>query len=164
MANKNIIEAKEQEVAEITSKLEKAKSVVLVDYRGLNVEQATELRAKCRKENVEYKVIKNRMLVRAFAGLGIDGYEKVFEGPTAVAFSYDDPVLGAKILSEMGDKTKLLEVKGGLIDGKSASVADMKVLASIPPKPVLLAGLLGLLTSPMRSFAIAVSEVAKQKA
>lgn len=163
MANKNIIAEKEKEVEGIVEKLNAAKSVVLVDYRGISVESDTELRSKCRKENVEYRVIKNRLLLRAFEKVGLTGYEKTFEGPTAVAFSYDDPVPGAKILAEMADKTKVLEVKGGVIAGAAASVSDIKVLATIPPKPVLLSQLLGLLTAPMRSLAVAVSEVAKTK-
>lgn len=163
MANKNIVAEKEKEVESIVEKLNSAKSVVLVDYRGLNVEQATELRSDCRKENVEYKVIKNSLLLRAFEKVGLSGYEKIFEGPTAVAFSYDDPVPGAKILAAMAEKTKILEVKGGVIGGKNATAKDIKVLATVPPKPVLLSQLLGLLTSPMRSFAVAISEVAKKK-
>ena len=163
MANKNIIAEKEKEVDSIVERLEKSKSVVLVDYRGLNVEQVTQLRANCRKENVEYKVIKNRLLLRAFEKVGLSGYEKTLEGPTAVAFSYDDPVPGAKILAEVADKTKTLEVKGGVIAGVSATIADIRVLATIPPKPVLLSQLLGLLTSPMRSLAVVVAEVAKTK-
>lgn len=163
MANKNILAEKEKEVEEIVAKINSAKSVVIVDYRGLTVLQSTELRSECRKENVEYKVIKNRLLFRAFEKAGLTGYEKVFEGPTAVAFSYDDPVPGAKILAQVAEKTKLLEVKGGVIGGKSATAQELKVLATIPPKPVLLSQLLGLLTSPMRSLAVVVSEIAKQK-
>ena len=163
MANKNIVAEKEKEVAEITEKLAKAKSVVLVDYRGINVEQATNLRAECRKENVEYRVIKNRLLLRAFEKAGLTGYEKILEGTTAVAFSYDDPVGGAKILKTAGEKTKILEFKGGVIDGKPATVTELNILATIPPKPVLLSQLLGLLTSPMRSLAVCVAEIAKKQ-
>ena len=163
MANKNIIAGKEKEVTEIVEKLKKAQSVVLVDYRGINVEQATNLRADCRKENVEYRVIKNRLLLRAFEQVGLTGYEKILEGTTAVAFSYDDPVPGAKILAELGEKTKLLTFKGGVIGGKSATLAEIKTLATIPPKPVLLSQLLGLLTAPMRSLAVCVAEVAKKQ-
>ena len=163
MANKEILAQKEQLVNEVAEKVSKAKSIVLVNHCGLTVEQDTALRADMRKANVEYKVIKNSVLSRAFEKAGITGMESVFEGPTAVAFSYEDAVAGAKIVSDNGAKTKMLEIKGGVIENKPASADDVKVLASIPPKPVLIGQLLGLLTSPMRSLAVAVSEVAKKQ-
>lgn len=163
MANKEILAQKEQLVNEVAEKVSKAKSIVLVNHCGLTVEQDTALRADMRKANVEYKVIKNSVLCRAFEKAGITGMESVFEGPTAVAFSYEDAVAGAKIVSDNGAKTKMLEIKGGVIENKPASVDEVKVLASIPPKPVLIGQLLGLLTNPMRSLAVAVSEVAKKQ-
>lgn len=163
MANKEILAQKEHLVNEVAEKVSKAKSIVLVNHCGLTVEQDTALRADMRKANVEYKVIKNSVLSRAFEKAGITGMESVFEGPTAVAFSYEDAVAGAKIVSDNGAKTKMLEIKGGVIENKPASADEVKVLASIPPKPVLIGQLLGLLTSPMRSLAVAVSEVAKKQ-
>ncbi len=163
MASKEIIAQKEQLVNEVAEKIAKAKSIVLVNHCGLTVEQDTALRVDMRKADVEYKVIKNTILVRAFEKAGYTGFEKVFEGPTAVAFSYEDTVAGAKIVVENGTKTKMLEIKGGVIEGKIASVEEIKVLASIPAKPVLIGQLLGLLTSPMRGLAVAISEVAKKQ-
>lgn len=163
MASKEIIAQKEQLVNEVAEKIAKAKSIVLVNHCGLTVEQDTALRVDMRKADVEYKVIKNTILVRAFEKAGYTGFEKVFEGPTAVAFSYEDTVAGAKIVVENGTKTKMLEIKGGVIEGKVASVEEIKVLASIPAKPVLIGQLLGLLTSPMRGLAVAISEVAKKQ-
>ncbi|MBR2324102.1 MAG: 50S ribosomal protein L10 [Clostridia bacterium] len=164
MANKEIIAAKEALVNEVAEKIQKSKSVVLVNHCGLTVEQDTALRVEMRKAGVEYKVIKNKILVRAFEKCGFTGYEKVFEGPTAVAFSYEDTVAGAKVAVEGGQKTKMLELKGGIIEGKSATIDELKVLASIPPKPVLLAQLLGVLTAPMRNLAVVISEIAKKSA
>lgn len=163
MANKENIAAKSQHVDEVVEKLKKAKSVVLVNHCGLTVEQDTALRVEMRNANVEYKVIKNKILARAFEKAGLAGFETVFEGPTAVAFSYDDAVAGAKIAVDNGAKTKMLALKGGVIEGKAASSAEIQTLASIPPKPVLLSQLLGLLTAPMRNLAVVVSEIAKQK-
>lgn len=164
MASKAIIAAKEALVDEVAEKIKKAKSIVLVNHCGLTVEQDTALRVDMRKANVEYKVIKNSILLRAFEKCGLTGYEKVFEGPTAAAFSYEDTVAGAKIAVENGDKTKKLELKGGVIEGKAATIEEVKVLASIPPKPVLLSQLLGLLTAPMRNLAVVLSEIAKKSA
>lgn len=163
MASKEIIAQKERLVADVAEKIAKAKSIVLVNHCGLTVEQDTALRVDMRKNGVEYKVIKNTVLSRAFEKAGYTGFESVFEGPTAVAFSYEDTVAGAKILVENGTKTNKLEIKGGVIEGKSASVEDVKVLASIPAKPVLIGQLLGLLTSPMRSLAVAIGEIAKKQ-
>ncbi len=164
MASKAIIEVKEALVNEVAEKIQKAKSVVLVNHCGLTVEQDTALRVEMRKNNVEYKVIKNKILLREIGKCGLTGFEKVFEGPTAVAFSYEDTVAGAKVAVENGNKTKMLALKGGVIEGKAASVHDIQVLASIPPKPVLLSQLLGLLTAPMRNLAVVISEVAKKSA
>ena len=164
MASKAIIAPKEALVDEVAEKIKKAKSIVLVNHCGLTVEQDTALRVDMRKANVEYKVIKNSILLRAFEKCGLTGYEKVFEGPTAAAFSYEDTVAGAKIAVENGDKTKKLELKGGVIEGKAATIEEVKVLASIPPKPVLLSQLLGLLTAPMRNLAVVLSEIAKKSA
>lgn len=163
MASKEIIAQKEQLVAEVAEKIAKAKSIVLVNHCGLSVEQDTALRSDMRKANVEYKVIKNSILSRAFEKAGITGLEGAFAGPTAAAFSYEDAVAGAKIVSDNGAKTKMLEIKGGVIENKVASADEVKVLANIPPKPVLIGQLLGLLTNPMRSLAVAVSEVAKKQ-
>ena len=136
MASKEIIAQKEQLVSEVAEKISKAKSIVLVNHCGLTVEQDTELRAEMRKANVEYKVIKNSILSRAFEKVGFTGFEGVFSGPTAAAFSYDDAVAGAKIISDNGAKTKMLEIKGGVIENKAATAEEVKVLANIPPKPV----------------------------
>ena len=164
MANKEIIAAKQQLVDEVAEKIKKAKSVVLVNHCGLTVEQDTAMRAELRKADVEYKVIKNKILVRALEKAGITGMESVFEGPTAVAFSYEDAIAGAKILVDNGSKTKMLELKGGVIEGKASGVDEVKVLASIPPKPVLLSQLVGLLSAPMRNLAVVISEIAKKSA
>lgn len=162
--SQEILAQKEKEVAEIKSKVEKAKSVILVDYRGLTVLEDTQLRNALRKENVEYKVIKNRAMLRAFKLAGFEGFDKMLEGPTAVAFGYGDAVVPAKILAETGKKLNKVALKGGLAEGKVLSDKDVAAFAKMPAKPVLVAQLLGLLTNPMRSLAVAMSEIAKKKA
>ena len=110
------------------------------------------------------KVLKNRLVLRAFNGCGFDGFEKVLEGPTAVAFGYEDAVAPAKIVSETIAKTNnKIAIKGGIIEGKQADVAEINALAKIPAKPVLVGQLLGMLTNPMRSLAVAISEIAKKQ-
>lgn len=159
----NNLEAKKAKVAEIKELISKSKSVVFVDYKGLTVAEDTDLRKQYRNANVEYKVLKNRLVLRAFDELGIKGLDKVFEGPTALAFSPDE-VSAAKIAKEGGDKLKKTSLKGGVLDGKVLSVDEVKVLASIPTKEVLVAQLLGMLTTPVRSLAVVLDQIAKQKA
>ena len=162
--SKEAIAQKAQQVEDIAEKVKKAKSVVLVDYRGLTVAQDTEMRVSLLQAGVDYKVLKNRLVLRAFNGCGFDGLEKVLEGPTAVAFGYEDPVAPAKIVAETVTKTNnKIAIKGGIIEGKQASVDEINALAKIPAKPVLVAQLLGMLTNPMRSLAVALSEIAKKQ-
>jgi len=166
LASKVIIKQKQDEVKGIVEKIKKAQSVILVDYRGLTVTQDTTLRVEMRKENIEYKVIKNRLMLRALNDAGFKGFDEILQNPTAVAFGYDDAVTPAKILADNSKKlnNKFLILKGGVAEGKMLDDKEVTALAKIPAKPVLIAQLLGLLTSPMRSLAVGINEVAKKKA
>ena len=158
------IDQRKEYVAGVVEKMNNASSVVLVDYRGINVEQDTAMRKALREAGVEYKVIKNSALARAFEQTGNTGYDEYFFGPTAAAFGpKDDPIAPCRILSEFAGKTPMT-IKCGVVEGKKFDENGIKSLASIPEKPVLLAQLLGLLTNPMRSLAVALSEVAKKSA
>ena len=158
------IKIKEQQVSEYVEKIGKAKSFVLVDYRGLNVAEDTAMRSDMRKAGVEYKVIKNRLVLRALNNAGITGFDKVLEGPTAMAISYEDAVAPAKIIVDNVKKTNKITVKGGVVEGKVLSVPEINAVASIPAKPVLVAQLLGMLQTPVRSLAVVMSEIAKKQA
>ena len=157
-------ENKKAVVEEIKNYAKDAKCIALVDYKGLTVAQVTELRNEFRKNNCVYKVYKNRLLARAFSELGINFDSNILEGTTAVAFSNSDPVAPAKIAVEGETKYKVIKVKAGYAEGKLYNENEIKVLASIPSKEVLLGQLLGLLTNPMRSLAVAINEVAKKNA
>ena len=158
------IKVKAEQVESVKEKIGKAKSVVLVDYRGLTVAEDTAMRTELRKAGVEYSVIKNRIMTRAFAAAGYTDFDSVLEGPTAVAISYEDAVAPAKIIADTAKKTNKLAFKGGVVEGKSMDAKGLEVLATIPSKDVLVAQMLGLLTSPMRSLAVAMSEIAKNNA
>ena len=158
------IEGRKAYVADVVDKINNSASVILVDYRGINVAQDTAMRKALREAGVTYHVIKNSALSRAFEQTGNTGFDEYFAGPTAAAFGpKDDPVAPCRILAEYAGKTPMT-IKCGVVEGKKFDENGVKSLANIPEKPVLLAQLLGLLTSPMRSLAIAISEVAKQKA
>ena len=127
-----IMKVKEQIVSEYAEKLAKAKSFVVVDYRGLTVAEDTQLRKELRENNVEYSVVKNRLTLRAMEKAGFTGLDQVLTGPTAVAISYDDAVAPAKVLVTNAKKNNKLEVKGGMVEGKILSVNEINGVASIP--------------------------------
>ena len=153
------LKAKEAAVSEIQEKMQQAQSVVFVDYRGLTVEEVTNLRCKMRDAGVEYKVIKNTMIQRAADKEGIDGLNSILEGPTAVAFGMKDPVSPAKILVDFAKDTKKTEIKGGVLDGKTIDVDGVKYLASLPSKEELLAKMMGSLNAPVTGLVMALSGV-----
>ncbi|HWS30454.1 MAG TPA: 50S ribosomal protein L10 [Clostridia bacterium] len=163
MANAKIIEVKAQHVDEIRVKIAKAQSVILFDYRGLTVEQVTELRNEMRKAGIEYVVLKNSIVERAAKLDGID--EKVHDylkGPTAYAFGYDDAVAPAKILKDTIKKLKKCEIKGGIINGKVFSSDEVNTLADLPSREQLIARLLGSMMSPISGLAVVLDQIAKK--
>ena len=156
------IAKKETLVQAAAEKFESAASVVIVDYRGLTVEEVTNLRKQLRDAGVEMKVIKNSILSRAAKKVGLDGLDEVFTGPTAVAFSNDDVVAPAKIIDEFAKDAKALEIKGGVIEGKVSSVEQITALAKLPNREGLLSMLLSVLQAPVRNVADAVKAVAEK--
>ncbi|WP_314067159.1 50S ribosomal protein L10 [uncultured Vagococcus sp.] len=157
------ITKKAQQVEEVTVKFSEAASVVVVDYRGLTVEQVTDLRKQLREANVEMKVIKNSILSRAAVKAGLEGMEDVFVGPTAIAFSNEDVIAPAKIMNEFAEKIEALEIKGGVIEGKVSSVEEIVSLAKLPNREGMLSMLLSVLQAPVRNVAYAINAVAESK-
>lgn len=150
-------------VDEVTEKFSAAASAVIVDYRGLTVEQVTDLRKQLRDANVEMKVIKNSILSRAAEQAGLEGLGEVFTGPTAVAFSNEDVVAPAKIMNDFAKEAKALEIKGGIIEGKVSSLEEITALAKLPNREGLLSMLLSVLQAPIRNVAYAVKAVAEKE-
>ncbi|NLY67250.1 MAG: 50S ribosomal protein L10 [Tissierellia bacterium] len=152
MSNK-ALEKKKQIVEEIKEKIEKSQAVVLVDYRGLNVDEATQLRKKYREAGVEYKVYKNTLMRFAFKDAGYEEFNEYLTGPNAVAFGFDDPVAPAKVTHEFAKEHENLEIKAGIVDGKIVSIDEIKRLANLPSREVLVAQVLGGLNAPIAGFA-----------
>ncbi|RXJ03027.1 50S ribosomal protein L10 [Anaerobacillus alkaliphilus] len=150
-------------VSEIATKLRDSKATVVVDYRGLNVAQVTELRKQLREANVEFKVYKNSMTRRATAEVELTDLDSVLVGPTAIAFSNEDVIAPAKILNDFAKKNDALEIKAGIIEGRFASLEEVKALAELPSREGLLSMLLSVLQAPMRNFALVTKAVAEQK-
>jgi len=146
-------ESKQQVVAEMHDKLQRANAVFIADFRGMNVGKATELRNELRKNSVEYKVVKNTLLDLASRQTDKESLQPLFVGPTAVALSYDDPVAAAKILSRFAkEQQATFKLKGGILTGKPLTVADIQALAELPSREVLIAKLLGTMQAPMTNF------------
>jgi large subunit ribosomal protein L10 len=164
MANAKIIEVKAQHVEEIRVKIEKAQSVILFDYRGLTVEQVTELRNEMRKAGIEYIVLKNSIVERAAKLSGIDAkVHDYLKGPTAYAFGYEDAIAPAKILKETIKKLKKCEIKGGIVNGKVFNSDEVNTLADLPSREQLIARLLGSMMSPISGLAVVLDQVAKKR-
>ncbi|HQD41547.1 MAG: 50S ribosomal protein L10 [Clostridiales bacterium] len=144
--------AKQQVVNEIKEKFQRAEAVVLVDYRGLNVAEVTELRKRFREAGADYKVYKNTLMTRALTELGMEELIPYLTGPNAVALGYDDPVVPAKIISEFAKDHDKLEVKAGMISRKVIGAEGVKSLANLPSKEVLVAQALGGLNAPITGF------------
>ncbi|MFI3175034.1 MAG: 50S ribosomal protein L10 [Bacillota bacterium] len=156
------IEAKKVVIDEIKAKIEKATSVVMVNARGLTVEQDTMLRKQLREAGVDYKVYKNTMVRFAIEGTQYEGLGSSLAGPSTFAFSYDDPTAAAAIISKFAKDAKELEFKAGVVDGVLYDQAGMKLIAEIPSKEVLLSKLLGSFKSPLSSFARVIDQIAKK--
>jgi large subunit ribosomal protein L10 len=174
MASEKVLERKREIVRNLTEKFSTAKAVVIADYRGLTVEQDTEMRRALRKAGVEYKVFKNTLTRLAVKQAGLEKLVSYLEGPTSIAFSETDVVAPAKILSEYADKFGILQLKAGVVEGEIIGIDGIKTLANLPPREVLIAKVLGGMNSPIaglvnvlnaniRGLAVALNAIIKQK-
>ena len=152
MPNASVLEQKKAVVVELVEKLKAAQAGILVDYRGLTVEEDTKLRAKLREAGVEYKVVKNTLTRFAIKELGYDELDEQLNGPTSLAISSEDPVAPAKIISDFAKTNENLTIKAGFLDGKVISLDEIKTLASTPSKEVLIAKIMGSLNSPISAL------------
>ena len=149
MPSTQILEQKKLVVNEMVEKFKAASAGVFVDYRGLTVEEDTELRRKFREAGVEYKVVKNTLTSRAAKEVGLEALDPILNGPTALAMSVDNPVAPAKIIAEFAKKHEALEVKAGFMDGTVMSIDEVNVLAATPTREELLAKMMGSMKSPI---------------
>ncbi len=143
---------KEQIVQELSAKLNGTQAAFLADYRGINVEQATQLRRELVQAGVEYKVVKNNLLKLAAKNTPAEGLQEFCAGPTALAIAGDDPVAPAKILSKFAKDIEAFELKAGVLSGKMMSVAEIGALAEMPSQEELLAKALSCMNAPVSNF------------
>lgn len=163
MASEKILNQKKEEVTKLANKIKEAKLVLLTDYRGINVENVTTLRADLRKSNTEYTVIKNNITKRALQEAGIEGLEDKLVGPTAVIMSNEDYLEPSKTIYEFTKNNDYYKIKGGVIDGKVMTAEEIITLAKLPSKETLLSMLAGALLANIQKFAVAIDQVRIQK-
>ncbi|WP_046213355.1 50S ribosomal protein L10 [Paenibacillus wulumuqiensis] len=163
MANAKVIQAKQEAVEVVATKLRESVTTVVADYRGLNVAQVTELRKQLREAGIEFQVLKNTLVRRATESADLTELNEVLSGPTAIAFSKDDAVAPAKILNDFAKTNDALELKGGVVEGRVVSAEEIKALAALPSREGLLSMLLSVLQAPVRNFALAVKAVSEKE-
>ena len=162
MPNAKVLSEKQAIVASLTEKLQGAAAGVIVDYKGITVAEDTELRAECRKNDVEYAVVKNTLLRFAFNNTGLNDLDNLLNGTTSRALC-DDPVAPARVMANYAKKLDgKFEIKGGFMDGKPVDLATINSLASIPALPVLQAQVLGTMLAPISGLACVLKQIAEK--
>ncbi len=159
MPSEKVLELKKQQVAALKERLDSSIAGVVVDYKGISVEDDTKLRKELREAGVEYTVVKNTILGRAIDGTSLADMSGALEGTTAIATSKDDYVAAARILGKYADKSDKFSLKTGYLDGEVISLEKLTELAKLPSREVLLATVLSAFNAPIASFARAVQAI-----
>jgi large subunit ribosomal protein L10 len=173
--SEKVLQQKQEVVEALKIRISKAKSFVIANYRGLTVEQDTELRVALREAGVEYSVVKNTLTKFAAKANGYEGLDEYLSGPTAIAFSNEDVIAPAKILAKFEKQFEKLSIKGGVVDGQIIDAAGVQELAKLPSKEELIArilagfnapvsGFANVLSANMRGLVVALNAIAEQKA
>ena len=163
MASKKIIAQKEEAIKKLAEQFKEDKLILLVDYRGINVEQVTKIRSDLRNANAKYEVIKNNIIKRALNANGENGLDELLEGPTAVITSTEDYLEASKIIYNFSKDNDFYKIKGGIIDGKVMTAEEIITLAKLPSRQELLAKLASALLGNITKLAVALDQVKVQK-
>ncbi len=174
MPSEKILESKKARVEKLSQKFKEAKSFVLADYRGLTVEQDTQLRRAMREAGIEYTVIKNSIARFAAKENGYDGLEEYLKGPTAIALSLQDPVVPSKVMSRYAKEYEKLDIKAGVVEGRIFDIEGVKSIANLPSREELVAKVVGGLSGPLygivnvlnaniRGLAVVLNAIAEKK-
>lgn len=163
MPNAKVLAEKQAIVESLSEKLKGAAAGVIVDYKGITVAEDTALRKECRENDVEYTVIKNTMLRRAFNNVGLDALDDQLNGTTSLAIA-NDPVSPARVIAGFAKKLEgRFEIKGGFMDGKVIDMDTVNSLAAIPPLPTLQAQVLGTMLAPITGLAVVLKQIAEKQ-
>ena len=163
MASEKVIKQKEEGVKKLAEDLKDAKLILLTDYRGITVEDATKLRAELRESNSEYRVIKNNIIKRALDLNGESGLDDLLEGPTALITNNEDYLAPAKAIYNFTKDHDFYKIKGGIIEGKVMTAEEIITLAKLPSRQELLAQLAGALLGNITKLAVALDAVKSRK-
>ena len=150
-------------IDEIKDKFERAESAVVIDYMGITVAEADEMRKKLREAEVDYTVYKNTLVQRAIEGTKYEALGEILEGPSGFAFSYDDATAPARVLNDARKAYKKMEFKGGIIEGEYYDKENIEKIAAIPSRDTLISKFMGSIQSPIANFARVVAQIAEQK-
>jgi len=162
LANAQVLQTKKEIVAELSDKLSKAASGILIDYKGITVDEDTKLRRELRENGIEYSVIKNTMLRFACNNAGYGEFDPLLNGTTSLAVSMTDSIAPARVV--FGNAKKLnnkFEIKGGFVDGKILSVPELEAISAIPSKEALYSNVLGIMLAPITSLAYVIKQIAE---
>ena len=163
MPNAKVLAEKQAVVEQLTDKIKKAAAGIIVDYRGINVAEDTALRKECRENQVDYSVVKNTLLRRAFDNLGLNDLDSHLNGTTSLALCEEDPVAPARIMADYAKKlNEKFEIKGGFMEGKAVDLETINALAAIPPLPMLQAQVLGTMLAPITGLAVVLKQIAEK--
>jgi len=147
--------ARPEKVAEVellTEKMQNSEGLILADFSGLTVAEVNDLRSRCRAQGVEFRVVKNRLARRAATAAEVADLEDLLKGPTAIAFGYESPVEPAKVLAEFAKENDKVEIKGGFLEGKIITLAEVKALSELPGREELLAMIARGFNAPTQGF------------
>ena len=159
MPSKSILEQKQAIVADLAEQLKNSPAGVVVNYQGITVDADTKMRKALRDAGVKYMVMKNSLTGRACDEVGLGDMKQYLTGMTAIAIGTTDPVAPAKVLKEYADKVSSFEIKCGFIDGAVINADEVKALASVPSKPILVGKMLGTMMSPVSKLAICLQQI-----
>ena len=164
MPNAKVLSEKQAIVAALTEKIQKASAGIIVDYKGITVEEDTALRRECRENSIDYSVVKNTLLRFAFNNTGLNELDDLLNGTTSLALCNDDVVAPARVMSDYAKKLNdKFEIKGGFMEGKVIDLDTIKSLASIPALPVLQAQVLGTMLAPITGLAVVLKQIAEKQ-
>lgn len=155
---------KRELVEQIKEKIQNCHSFVILDYKGLTVAQDTEFRSEFRKNDVEYKVLKNTLVKKALNELGYTEFDQALNGPSAFAFGTSDAIAPAKVAAEGCKKYKSMQIKCGMFDKQFADANVVDAMSKVPNRETLLAMLVSVLSAPMRGLAVALNAIAEKQA
>ena len=165
MPNAKVLEAKKAVVAELTEKIQKASAGVLVDYKGITVAEDTALRAECRKNELDYAVVKNTLVRFAINNVGLSEMDDALNGTTSLAISHNDPIAPMRVINKFAKQFNgaKFTIKAGFMDGKILPLEEIMAIAELPAKEVLQAQVLGTMLAPITSLAIVLKAIAEEK-